>query len=176
MGVAGSGKSTQGRQLADDYGYAYLSTGDVFRVLITGRRRNEMLEGRLLSDTEVIDMIDKVLQLIDTKEQFILDGFPRTKVQVNWLEKQFEAGRFDGVPEVINLEVAEKTVHDRLSKRGRLDDNEEAVSRRYDEYEHTTRPILTYMREKGWKVTDVDADRSTPAVYKDILKALKPGN
>jgi adenylate kinase len=74
MGTAGAGKSIQGHQLADEYGYAYISTGEVFRVLITGRRRNEMLTGKLLSDEEVIRVLDKVLELIDTKEQFILDG------------------------------------------------------------------------------------------------------
>ena len=140
MGVAGSGKSTQGHQLADEYGYAYISTGEIFRVLITGRRRNEMLEGQLLSDGEVIRVIDKVLELIDTKEQFILDGFPRTKPQVDWLLSQCGAGRFEE-PAVLNLEVSERVIRDRLQKRGRLDDSEEAISHRYEQYEEVTRPI-----------------------------------
>src|SRR5580765_1651580 len=95
MGPAGAGKSIQGHQLADEYGYAYISTGEVFRVLFTGKRRHEMLEGKLLSDDEVINVVDRVLELIDTKEQFILDGFPRTKKQIDWLLKQHEAGRVD---------------------------------------------------------------------------------
>src|SRR4051812_30840697 len=101
MGVAGAGKSIQGHQLADQYGYAYISTGENFRVLITGKRRNEMLEGKLLSDNEVIKVVDKVLELIDTKEQFILDGFPRTRPQVDWLLAQHESGRLP-LPTVIN--------------------------------------------------------------------------
>src|SRR6202000_1754771 len=125
MGVAGSGKSTQGHQLADQYGYAYISTGEVFRVLITGKRRNEMLQGKLLSDDEVIRVVDKVLELIDTKEQFILDGFPRTKPQVDWLIEQCKTDRFEK-PMIINLEVSEDVIRDRLHRRGRLDDSEEA--------------------------------------------------
>jgi adenylate kinase len=171
MGVAGSGKSTQGHQLADEYGYAYISTGEIFRVLITGRRRNEMLEGQLLSDDEVIRVVDKVLELIDTKEEFILDGFPRTKPQVDWLLDQCEAGRF-GEPIVLNLEVSETLIRDRLQKRGRLDDSEEAISHRYEQYQEVTRPILAYMKEKNLKVTEIDAGRDPQAVYRDILRTL----
>ena len=171
MGVAGSGKSTQGHQLADEYGYAYISTGEIFRVLITGRRRNEMLEGQLLSDDEVIRVVDKVLELIDTKEQFVLDGFPRTKPQVDWLMEQCRAGRFDE-PVVLNLEVPERLIRDRLQKRGRLDDSEEAISHRYEQYQEVTRPILAYMQEKGWTITEIDAGRDPKAVYLDILRGL----
>src|ERR1700744_5589613 len=112
MGSAGAGKSLQGHQLADQYGYAYISTGEIFRVLITGKRRNEMLKGKLLSDEEVIHVVDKILELIDTKEQFILDGFPRTKPQVDWLLEQYKSDRFP-LPAVINLEVSEDVIHER---------------------------------------------------------------
>ena len=54
MGVAGAGKSLQGRLFADEHGYSWISTGELFRVLVTGKRRQQMLEGKLLSDEEVI--------------------------------------------------------------------------------------------------------------------------
>lgn len=171
MGAAGAGKSIQGHQLADQYGYAYISTGEVFRVLITGKRRNEMLAGNLLSDEEVIRVVDKVLELIDTKEQFILDGFPRTKPQVDWLLEQHEKGRFE-LPTVINLEVDVEVVRKRLQKRGRLDDNDSAISVRHKQYEAVTRPLLSYMKQKGIDVFDIDADRDPHVVHLDILRAL----
>ena len=171
MGAAGAGKSIQGHQLADQYGYAYISTGEIFRVLITGKRRNEMLEGKLLSDEEVIKVVDKVLELIDTKEQFILDGFPRTKPQVDWLLEQHRAGRF-GLPTVINLEIDADVVHERLHKRARLDDTEEAVTYRFQQYQKVTRPLLKYMQDKGIEVYDIDAARDPQAVHRDILRAL----
>lgn len=171
MGVAGAGKSLQGHSLADEYGYAYISTGEIFRVLITGRRRNEMLEGKLLSDEEVITVVDKVLELINTNEQFILDGFPRTKKQIDWLFDQHTKGRFD-LPVVINLEVGEETVRERLYKRGRADDTEEAISRRYNEYQDVTRPILAYMEKKGLQVYEIDADATPELVHKQIAGKL----
>jgi len=171
MGAAGAGKSIQGHQLADQYGYAYISTGEIFRVLITGKRRNEMLEGKLLSDDEVITVVDKVLELIDTKEQFILDGFPRTKPQVDWLLEQHKAGRFD-LPEVINLEITEDVVRDRLNKRGRLDDTESAIGYRFKQYQAVTRPLLKYMQQNGITIHDIDADRDPQAVHRDILRVM----
>jgi len=83
MGVAGSGKSMQGRLQADEHGYAWISTGEILRVLITGKRRQEMLEGKLLNDEEMIKVLNTVFNVIDTKQQFILDGFPRTVVQAD---------------------------------------------------------------------------------------------
>lgn len=171
MGSAGAGKSLQGHQLADQYGYAYISTGEIFRVLITGKRRNEMLQGKLLSDDEVINVIDKVLDLIDTKDQFLLDGFPRTKPQVDWLLEQHKAGRLP-LPTVINLEVTEDVIRERLQKRGRLDDNEEAITYRFQSYQAVTRPLLEYMQKKGFEVIDIDANRDPQAIHRDILRAL----
>jgi len=171
MGPAGAGKSIQGHQLADQYGYAYISTGEIFRVLITGKRRNEMLQGKLLSDEEVIRVVDKVLELIDTKEQFILDGFPRTKPQIDWLLDQCSEGRFS-LPVIINLEVNEATIRERLFKRARLDDTDEAIGYRFTQYQAVTRPLLKYMERKKLEVFDIDAARDPQAVHRDILRAL----
>jgi len=171
MGAAGSGKSMQGHQLADEYGHAYISTGEVFRVLFTGRRRHEMLTGKLFSDGEVIRVVDRVLDLIDTKEQFILDGFPRTKPQVDWLLMQVEAGRIE-LPVVVNLDISLEKIRERLEKRARLDDTDEAITQRHNDYEAVTRPLLDYMREKGVKVIGVDADGTPSEVHDRILAAL----
>ena len=140
-GPAGAGKSLQGHALADEYGFAYLSTGELFRVLITGRRRHEMLEGKLLSDDEVIKVVDRALEIIDTSQEFILDGFPRTQAQVDWLLAQHQAGRFD-TPVVVSLEIEEGVIHERQKKRAGPDDTDEAIARRFAEYQSVTRPIL----------------------------------
>lgn len=171
MGAAGSGKSMQGHQLADEYGYAYISTGEVFRVLFTGRRRHEMLTGKLFSDGEVIRVVDRVLDLIDTKEQFILDGFPRTKPQVDWLLMQVEAGRVE-LPVVVNLDISLDKIRERLEKRARLDDTDEAITQRHNDYESVTRPLLDYLRQKGVQVLDVDADGTPAEVHDRIIAVL----
>ena len=171
MGPAGAGKSMQGHKLADEYGYAYISTGEVFRLLITGRRRAEMLEGKLLSDTETIHVLDKVLDIIDTKEQFILDGFPRTSNQVTWMLGEIAAGRFEK-PVVVHLDISEEDIRKRLSKRGRIDDTEEAITERYRLYQEQTNPLLKQMADSGIVIHEIDAIGTPLAIHENIIAAL----
>lgn len=172
MGPAGAGKSMQGHKLADEYGYAYISTGEVFRLLITGRRRKEMLEGKLLSDSETIHVVDKVLDIVDTSGQFILDGFPRTANQVMWMLGEIAAGRFEK-PVVIHLNIGEAEIRERLSKRGRIDDTEEAISMRFHLYEAETHPVLQQMKDAGIAVHEIDAVGTPIAIHNAITSALR---
>lgn len=171
MGPAGAGKSLQGQKLADEHGYAYISSGEIFRLLVTGHRRAEMLEGKLLSDDEVINVFDKVLDIIDTDDEFILDGFPRTAKQVDWLMGQVAAGRFKK-PVVVHMDVSEKATRDRLAKRGRPDDTAQAITERYRIYAEQTRPILDQYKRYGVVVHEANADGTPMEVYKNITDAL----
>jgi adenylate kinase len=171
MGVAGAGKSMQGRILADEHGYAWISTGEILRVLVTGKRRQEMLQGKLLSDDEIIELIDKVFEMIDTSQQFVLDGFPRTIPQANWLTEQAKKGRFE-LSCIINLNASEETVIKRLTSRGRPDDTKDAVCRRIEEYHAVTQPILSHFKQENIKVHDIDGDRDARAIHDDILNLI----
>ncbi|MFZ1484165.1 MAG: nucleoside monophosphate kinase [Candidatus Saccharimonadales bacterium] len=171
MGPAGAGKSMQGHKLADEYGFAYISTGEIFRLLITGRRRAEMLEGKLLSDAETIHVVDKVLDIIDTKEQFILDGFPRTQNQVTWMLGEVAAGRFEK-PVVLHLTISEEEIRSRLTKRGRPDDTEAAVTQRFKSYLEETQPILQRLSENEVTVVEIDGVGSPIAIHDKIVKSL----
>lgn len=171
MGVAGAGKSMQGRILADEHGYAWISTGEILRVLVTGKRRQEMLQGKLLSDEEITELIDKVFDMIDTRQQFVLDGFPRTIPQADWLIEQVQKGRFS-LDCVINLVAHEEVVLQRLLGRGRPDDTREAIHRRIEEYERVTRPILAHFRDENIPVHDIDADRDARIIHDEILNLI----
>jgi adenylate kinase len=170
-GVAGAGKSMQGKILADEHGYAWISTGEILRVLVTGKRRHEMLQGKLLSDEEMINLIDKVLELIDTKQEFVLDGFPRTVPQADWLMAQVEKGRFE-LSAVIHLAASEDVVRSRLLDRGRQDDTEEAIAKRFSEYRAVTLPIIEHLKQEGANVCDIDAAQEPRAVHDAILKCV----
>jgi adenylate kinase len=171
MGVAGAGKSMQGKILADERGYAWISTGEILRVLVTGKRRHEMLQGKLLSDNEMIRLMDRVLELIDTKQEFVLDGFPRTIFQADWLLEQVKNGRFD-LTAVIHLTASEEVVRSRLLERGRQDDTSTAIAKRFDEYQEVTLPILEHMRRDGALVCDIDASKEPRKVQEAILSCV----
>lgn len=170
-GVAGAGKSMQGKILADEHGYAWISTGEILRVLVTGRRRQEMLQGKLLSDEEMITILDKVFDLIDPTQEFILDGFPRTIPQADWLLEQVKKRRFD-LTAIINLDASEDEVKKRLIARGRQDDTEDAIRERFREYRSVTLPILEHFRSEGVTVLTVDAAQSPRDVHDAILRSI----
>ena len=172
MGVAGAGKSMQGRLFADEHGYAWISTGELFRVLVTGERRAQMLEGKLLSDDEVIELVDRTLKLIDVDEEFLLDGFPRTKVQTDWLMHEVNSGRLK-LTAVFNLSASRDVVKKRLLARGRQDDTEEAIEKRFKEYEEMTLPIVDYIKQAGAPVYEIDADQDPITVHDEIMALIE---
>jgi len=170
-GVAGAGKSMQGKILADEHGYAWISTGEILRVLVTGKRRQEMLQGKLLSDEEMVAILDKVFELIDPRQEFVLDGFPRTIPQADWLIDQVDKGRFE-LTAIINLEASKDEVRKRLLARGRQDDTDEVIARRFEEYDTVTLPILKHFRAENIAVYDIDAAQDPRNVHDIILKYI----
>lgn len=171
MGVAGAGKSMQGKILADEHGYAWISTGEILRVVVTGKRRHEMLQGKLLSDAEMMHLMDKVLDIVDTTQEFVLDGFPRTVPQADWLMEQVHKGRF-GLTAVIHLTASEEVVRTRLLQRGRQDDTEVAIAKRFKEYRKVTLPIIDHFRKEGAKVCDINAADDPREVHDAILRCV----
>lgn len=172
MGVAGAGKSMQGRIFADEHGYAWVSTGELFRVLVTGEQRKKMLKGQLLSDNEVISLVDKTLKLIDLNQEFLLDGFPRTIPQTEWLLNQIHQQRLH-LTAVFNLQASLDVVEKRLLNRGRVDDTPEAIELRFKEYSETTLPILDYLKKENAPVYNVDANKDPLYVHDEIMRYIE---
>jgi adenylate kinase len=171
MGVAGAGKSMQGRLFADEHGYAWISTGELFRVLVTGQRRAQMLAGKLLSDNEVIELVDKTLNLIDVNQEFLLDGFPRTVKQADWLLEQVHSGRLE-LTAIFNLVASPEVVTERLLARGRQDDTAQAIKKRFKEHETMTLPILEHFRQENVRVFEIDADQDPISVHDAMMTII----
>ena len=171
MGVAGSGKSVQGKILADHMALPWLSTGEFLRMLIAGDRRRDMISGKLLEDKEIITLVQKIFTMIDSHEEFILDGFPRTTAQADWLLNQVKHGQLH-ITAAVHLTADEDTVLKRLLGRGRQDDNEAAIRERFEEYEAQIKPILEHFKIARIPVHDIDGDQSTDEVQADIRKVL----
>jgi adenylate kinase len=172
MGVAGTGKSTQGRMIADELGLPWLSTGEFLRMLIAGERRKDMIKGQLLDDQEIIALVRKIFGVVDTEHEFVLDGFPRTVAQADWLLSQVKYGQLH-ITGVIHMTASKEGVQDRLLSRGRPDDTEEAIAARFQEYEDQSLPILEHFKEAKIPVYDINAEQSVEAVHDEIVRALK---
>ncbi len=174
MGIAGSGKGTQGKMLADRYGLHLISMGDVVRIYVTGEQRKRMLNGGLLDDSEAIAIIDKVLATITDEKQVLLDGFPRTIPQAEWLLKQSQDGRFP-LTLAFHLKASRAAVKRRLLNRARIDDTEHAIEARFNEYNRATAPLIGWLKEHNIQVLEIDAERSVEAVHKELSGYLDTG-
>jgi adenylate kinase len=92
MGVQGCGKGTLSKLLSRDLSIPHVSVGDLFRANISqrtelGRKAKEYADkGLLVPDPIVIDMVKDRLGQPDTAAGFILDGFPRNRVQLDAME------------------------------------------------------------------------------------------
>ena len=172
MGAAGAGKGTQGHLLQQETGYDYVSTGEILRELATPVQQERMLTGELLDDDEIFKIVDEALTAASDPNRVILDGFPRTVRQADWLLQQVAAGRF-AKPCVINLEVSEAVMHDRLASRGRQDDAEAVIRHRFQNYQDVTTPVLKQLKAAGVDILDINADEAPEAVRKAVRTALK---
>lgn len=171
MGLPGSGKGTQGKMMADQHGLHLISMGELVRMYVTGERRQRMMAGELLDDQEIIEMLDKVLSSLPDSEECVLDGFPRTIPQAEWLVAQVKKGRFQ-LRHVFHLVASEDAVKARLQARGRLDDQDNVIEERFREYQKLTEPVIEWLSKHGFEVTDINAERSAAQVNDDVLKHL----
>lgn len=170
-GVVGAGKSLQGQLLADELGYQWLSTGELFRSQLPKERPKELEKGRLVNDDLVIDLIKGAISKLPPGKEAIFDGFPRTKYQAKWLLSYIQQNNIR-LEAVINLVVSRDVSKGRLLARGRSDDNEEGIQERFRAYDTKVAPILEFFKSQNIQVHDIDGDRTPEVVHEDIMKCL----
>lgn len=117
LGAPGVGKGTNAKYFADRQGIAHISTGDMFRQAIKdqtdlGKKAQEYLDqGQLVPDEITTAMVQERLAQTDTKNGFLLDGYPRNLEQGKALDK------FAKIDLVINLTAPTKKIVERISGR-----------------------------------------------------------
>jgi adenylate kinase len=181
LGVQGSGKGTQAKRLASEYGLAHLSTGDILRQAIAegselGRRVKPIYDrGDLVPDDLMIELIRERLQSPEAAYGFILDGFPRTMAQADALDSMLaEIERPLAV--VFELQVPDEVAIERLRKRaaeeGRSDDTPEAIAKRIALYHEQTKPLVSHYRLAG-NLIGIHGDRPENEVFSEIQRAVE---
>ena len=176
MGGQGVGKGTHARRLIARDGYAYIETGAILRALPPESKLAKiMARGDLVPDSDLFDVIANAIT--KTSGDIILDGFPRTIGQAQWIVQNY-AERFD--IRVIYLDVPESIMIARIEKRireggGRADDADSAVvRRRLDSFWKITMPAIEWLRTAdGVKFSDVDVTDADPDInFARIAAAL----
>ncbi len=117
-------------------------------------------------------MIQPVLKVVCKYGDIVLDGFPRTIPQANWLI-EYAAKIKRPIKCIIHLEASEQVVKERLLSRGRPDDTEEGISARFREYEKNTLPIIRHYEEIGVPVVHVSGVGEEKDISTEIIEKLK---
>jgi adenylate kinase len=208
MGAPGAGKGTQARLLQERLNIPQISTGDIFRALKTAQTplaqevRDIMARGQLVPDELTIQLVKERTARDDSKNGYILDGFPRTPAQAASLEKlaaeqgkeivavlidvpyELLAKRMTGrrncpvCGEIYNVYFKPPRndnvcdLHPQAQLVQRADDNPETVRARLATYEEQTRPLIDYYRSTGL-LQVVDGTGKPEVIYQQIEQIVK---
>ena len=204
LGAPGAGKGTQATKISDKYGLPHISTGDIFRENIKNQTEIGLLaksyidKGQLVPDEVTCKIVENRITKPDCEKGYMLDGFPRTIVQAEALDK------ITKIDLVINIDVDFSLIMDRICGRRvckdcgesyhvstlngvticsrcggelsqRKDDNPETIQSRLDVYEKQTSPLIEYYTKKGLLFNVKNDKDSTPAsTFEDISAKLDP--
>jgi adenylate kinase len=208
LGPPGVGKGTQAKVIAETTGLQHISSGDLFRENIKNATdlgkmaQSFMNKGELVPDDVTIGMIRDRLSSPDCKAGALLDGFPRTTVQADALEKLLAefGGKVNYVPYIT---ASEATLIERLGGRWtcraeghvfhekynppkqagkcdmdgselyqRDDDKSETVTRRIQVYFAQTAPLIAYYQERGL-LSEINGAQPIEKVTADLLAVLR---
>ncbi len=172
FGPAGSGKSTQGRTIADKYGWRWLSVGQVLRD--TGRFDEILKRGELVDDETVVKLMNKEIEFAEAEGmEVVLDGYPRDTKQTEIMLASENQQFFNNLKAAIILDVPKEELWKRIEERGREDDTKEVVERRFDIFEQNICSILPLLEQKGVRIEHVDGVGSFEEVTERIIKIIQ---
>mgnify|MGYP000389147201 CR=1 FL=1 len=100
----------------------------------------------------------------------ILDGIHRKLYEAYMVDEALEWYEWNNV-KLLNIEVSEEEVSERLSKRGRVDDNPEDIKTRFRMHEEQVKPVLEYYKEKGIRI-DINGEQTPEQVYSEVKEKL----
>lgn len=129
------------------------------------------MSGHLAAEAEAERVLEEAILAAPADRTVVLDGFPRTLPEAQWLDERLPAWsrQLEGV---VLVEVDATTSAHRLKSRGRSDDSEAAQAAKWREYETVTRPVLDYYQERGELVV-ADGQGTVEAVAHRIKELLK---
>ncbi|KIC64826.1 adenylate kinase [Chryseobacterium arachidis] len=160
FGPPGSGKGTQAQNLIEKFNLKQISTGDLFRFNMKndtelGKLAKSYIDkGELVPDQVTTDMlIDEIRKPTDAAG-FIFDGYPRTAVQTEALEKIVKEELNDEIDVCLSLVVEDTILVERLLKRGEIsgrsdDSNVEIIENRIKEYYAKTAEVAELYKQQG---------------------------
>jgi adenylate kinase len=181
IGPPGAGKGTQSERLVAYLGIVHLSTGEMLRQAVAQQSalgllaREHMLQGKLVPDSVVLDLVGERLEQADCQRGYLLDGFPRTLGQAQQLDELLRR-RETPLDVVLEFEADTDEVIRRLASRGREDDRPAVVRNRLETYARLTAPLSDYYSRQGLLRT-IDGNGTPDEVFargKAVVDQMAP--
>ena len=176
FGPPGAGKGTQSDFIVKRHNLFHVSTGDLLRNEIKkktslGEQISSIVnKGSLVSDEIVSTLIRNVVSIVEYKNRFIFDGYPRNLLQAKNLDKILNENE-QKIDLVLKLSVSLDTIKKRILERQvlekRADDNEETAIKRFKTYELSTEPIIEYYKKLNI-LKEINGERSITQINKGI--------
>ena len=182
FGPPGAGKGTQAKKISAYLNISHLSTGDILRKKLLDRDdlanelKSIMSSGNLVSD-EILNSIVSLRLKNETNNGFILDGYPRTLAQSEFLNN-FLIESSISINFIFNIELDFKTLKERILKRfseeSRDDDNIDVIETRYNEYLNSTEKVSNFYRENKPSIFhEIDGSKQIQEITEKIKEILK---
>ena len=206
LGPPGAGKGTQCKRIIEKYGITHLSSGDILRAEraagseLGEKAKSYMDSGALVPDDLIIEMMIKAMT--SEKSGYVLDGFPRTVVQGEALDKALEAAG-EKIDAIVNLQVEDSVIIGRMTGRRscpkcggvyhvenlkpkvegkcdnscgdlvqRQDDKPEVVENRLKIYHEQTAAVVGYYESVGGTILNIAAEGTVDEVTAKVLAEL----
>ena len=174
MGGQGVGKGTISKMLLAHGDYDYIETGAMLRAAPADSDiAKTIASGQLVSDDQLFALVS---DNIHDGHDILMDGFPRTLPQAQWLVREF-GDKYDIY--VVYLTVPTEVMLARINKRineggGRKDDADKAaVQRRLDTFFNVTVPAIEWLRTaSGVNFAQIDASGTPDSILVDVLHSL----
>ena len=183
FGPPGSGKGTQAKLIANELNIPHLSSGDILREKLNDRNdlslqlKETISSGNLVSDKILNQIIANKLMSKDCSNGFILDGYPRTIFQTEFLLSLMKINKInlDLIFDFnIDFSLVEKRIILRSQKEQRSDDNLDVIKTRLEKYSTQTHPVSQYFSANFNKNYFVfDASQEVSQIQKELLKIIK---
>ncbi len=176
FGAPGSGKGTQAELIAQNLHLRRISLGDLLREEVEKNSslgqevKGYMAKGLLVPD----ELVGRVIEENMTGTGFILDGYPRNLQQAKKLD-EILARHKSQIDKFIYLEIDQQTIAERLSKRGRGDDDPQVIQKRWQVFSGECKPLLDFYRSKG-KLVIIDSCGSVAQIFERIQSQLECQN
>ncbi|MBR6134663.1 nucleoside monophosphate kinase [Candidatus Saccharibacteria bacterium] len=167
FGPTGSGKSEQGKLLAQKYHWTWISAREQLMSLHDKDIQFALDHGMFVDDEAMNGLMERILaKAKNNNKQVVLDGFPSTVRQVQWLIDRKELHNITGA---IVLRVPRGELWRRLMLRKRVDDTRAAIERRQDSYDRAMTGMMRVLGQNDVFVREVDG-RNEP---KDVLERIE---